>query len=413
MNDYPRCCNIDWLEVYCLEPIDVILNADYYRTAGVEVVERPYGTRVYREMFIIKDNWGNPAIEVRRNPVSGESDGGILPINACHIRLTNRACYYDNAATFLQQFLDSYHYTFQRIARIDVCLDFIRFDSLDYPEKFVRRYLQGKYRKINQGRIHVHGDDAWHGQTYNSVAWGSKKSMVSTKLYNKSKELREVHNKPYIKQSWFECGLVHHPIDCYVKDRKGRLHYPDIWRLEFSIQSGRKGWYEIIEDGKAKHIHSYPNTLAEWATREKCLEKFFSLVPHYFRFKHYDPNTRKDRCIDKTLFHPDENLTTYHLQKIAETQPQQPLEERLRKLLQQYREKKVTPAIRQSIDVILRALMDDSLVAIMPSPFTRSELLTMQRIIAAHPNGRNISYTRLHETIRELLMLHDDEPFWE
>ena len=410
MKDSPRCCNLDWLEVFCFEPLDVPRNADFFRDVGLEVIERPYGTRVYREMFTIKDSWGQPAVEIRRNPVSGASDGGVLPINACHIRLTNRACYYNNAAAFLKEFLDTYGFMFQRIARVDVCLDFIRFDSLDYPERFVRRFLEGKYRKINQGRIHVHGDDCWHGQQYNSVSWGSHKSQVSTKLYNKSKELKEAHDKPYIKQAWFECGLVHHPIDCYVKDRKGRLHYPDIWRLEFSIQSSVKGWYRIEENGKAKKIHSFRNNLDEWLTREKCLEKFFSLVPHYFHFKYYDPNQRKDRCRDKSLFDLQSNLAVYHIERIAAADRQQPLEARLRKLLEQYRQKKIDPDVRSSIDVILQAIIDDGYINFLPGTITREDIMTMRAIVAAHPNGRNLSYERVKHAIHEMILLNE-EPF--
>lgn len=410
MKGSPRCCNIDWLEVYCFEPICVIHDADYFRKKGYEVSERAYGTRVYRQMFVLKDSFGQPAIEVRRNPVSSYSDGGVLPPNACHIRLTNRACYYDNAAGFLKDFLEHHGYMFQRIARIDVCLDFIRFDSMDYPEKFVRRYLEGKYRKINQGRIHVHGDDSWHGQQYNSVSWGAHRSQVSTKLYNKSKELKEVHNKPYIKQSWFECGLVHHPIDCYVKDRKGRLHYPDIWRLEFSIQSSVKGWYRIEENGKAKKIHSFRNNLDEWLTREKCLEKLMSLIPHYFHFKYYEANKRKDRCRDKQLFHLDENLSVYHIERIASVDRQQPLEIRLKKLLEQYREKKIDPEVRRSIEVIIEAIVDDGYINYMPGSITREDILTLRTIIAAHPNGRNLSFERVREQIREMILLNE-EPF--
>ena len=54
--------------------------------------------------------------------------------------------------------------------RIDICLDFVRFDfGGDDPQKFVRRYLKHHYAKINQGRHNVHGKDAWEGQEWNSL----------------------------------------------------------------------------------------------------------------------------------------------------------------------------------------------------------------------------------------------------
>lgn len=69
-----RCVNIDWLEVYVLESNDHYpCNADYFRQHGYFVKERDYGTRVYKEMFIIEDEQGHDWLEVRRNPATGSS----------------------------------------------------------------------------------------------------------------------------------------------------------------------------------------------------------------------------------------------------------------------------------------------------------------------------------------------------
>lgn len=48
-----RCLNIDWLEVYALEPDK--LDADFFISDGWSVQPRPYGTRVYDEMFTLMD----------------------------------------------------------------------------------------------------------------------------------------------------------------------------------------------------------------------------------------------------------------------------------------------------------------------------------------------------------------------
>lgn len=104
---------------------------------------------------------------------------------------------------------------------------------------------------------------------------------------------------------------------------------------------------------------------------EKCLEKFFSLVPHYFRFKYYDPNTRKDRCLDKKLFTPEDNMQVYHIERIANTATPMPLEARLKRLLQMYREKKVDLDVRHAVDVLITAIEDDGFVHTLPSSFTR------------------------------------------
>ena len=92
-----RCVNLDWLEVHAYEPIVTSLNAIYFRSQGWIVDEREYGTRVYREMFTLRGRDNMPLLEVRRNPAS-QGLNGVHQANECHIRLVNRACYFDDAA---------------------------------------------------------------------------------------------------------------------------------------------------------------------------------------------------------------------------------------------------------------------------------------------------------------------------
>ena len=183
-----RCVNLDWLEVHCLEPYGDPHDAEYFRRVGLTVMERDYGTRVYREMFTVNDAQGNPFVEVRRAPYS-TGYAGIHDERECHLRLVNAACYLDNAADLMQQFIDTYHYEFNRITRVDICLDFERFDEGDDPAVFLSRYLRQVYSKINQGNITAHGADRWNGQVWNSVSWGSPTSAIGTKFYNKTMEL--------------------------------------------------------------------------------------------------------------------------------------------------------------------------------------------------------------------------------
>ena len=60
------------------------------------------------------------------------------------LRLSNRTCYSDNAVQIMQDFLTKYDYEFVKIFRIDICLDFERFDSGDDPNLFLHRYIRRK-----------------------------------------------------------------------------------------------------------------------------------------------------------------------------------------------------------------------------------------------------------------------------
>lgn len=301
-----RCINVDWLEVYCLEPPDNWpLNADYFRGRGYQVVERDYGTRVYAEMFTILDQWGDGFIEVRRNPLANtmRNERSFLEPYAAHIRLRNKWCYCDNAVAVMQEFLLTHDYALKSIYRIDICLDFEKFDMGDMPADFMRRYMAGKFTKINQSSIMAHGSDTWDGRTWNSVTWGSRTSMIGTKFYNKTLELASVSDKPYIRYAWRDAGLVDDPVSLLKFRPDGSYYKPELWRVEFSIKSSAAKWY-IVEDynGKKKRRISYPHTLDLYADRGKLLFVFASLCHYYFHFKHFEHGVRKDRCKDKILF---------------------------------------------------------------------------------------------------------------
>ena len=223
-------------------------------------------------MFTILDSHGYGMIEIRRNP-SSQGLHGIHQFNECHIRLTNRTCYWDNAADMLNNFVRKHQYYNVRISRVDICLDFATFDSGYDPAAFIRRFLKHKYSKINQGRIHAHGEDTWSGQDWNSLSWGSKTSPVSTKMYDKTMELLNAklgtYNKPYIRQAWLLSGLIDDIDRCTLNGETQR-----IWRVEFSLMSSVRGWVPIELDGKTHNYQSIRNTLEVYSSRENMIVIF-------------------------------------------------------------------------------------------------------------------------------------------
>lgn len=356
-----RCVNIDWLEVYCLEsPTEYPCNAEYFRQHGYDVRERDYGTRQYNQMFTILDKWGNPMIEVRRDPPSGGSEFCGLTKDSTHIRLVNAYCYYNNPVGLLREFLMRHNYIFKRIYRIDVCYDFEYFDSGDLPERFVKRFLECKYRKINQCHLTAHGADNWNGYDWETLSWGSPSSMVSTKMYNKSLELIQgTNDKPYIRQAWFECNLIDDPVKMIKMDADGKPYTPKIWRVEFSIKSSADRWV-IIEDQSGKHEKkkAIPHTFQLFEGRERLWERFEELAYHYFRFKYYEPDKRKDRCKDKILFYFNKNREFYKLEQIAPASKPNHDDEILKRRLMMYKLRATNQNVIDACDVILKTMSD-------------------------------------------------------
>lgn len=387
-----RCCNLDWLEVYCLESREGYPHdAAFFMNRGVEVSVRPYGTRVYGEMFTIYDENHEPDVEVRRDPISAKRNGqrSVLDPMACHIRLVNRSCYRDDAADHLRAFLLKYGFIFQRISRVDVCLDFERFDKGDDPADFMRRYMAGRYSKINQAGIHAHGDDTWEARVWNSVSWGSPRSMVSTKFYCKSLELKQAKDKPYIRQAWAACGLVDDFLTLTRTKANGVVYHPNIWRVEFSLRSSVRGWV-VTEDchGKRKKLVSMRNSLGVYENRPKMLDVFASLADRYFYFVKYRPGVRKDRCEPKVLFDFTSQNDFYSIERPATSRRPLPEVEALCRRLEAYLSHSVDPAISRLIHDLLDMLRDLRVRYSAAVPWDADEVELLRRLLAYRLNGR-------------------------
>lgn len=400
-----RCVNLDWLEVYCLEDDRRFpMNADYFRQHGYFVRERDYGTRVYSEMFTIEDEHGEPWIEVRRNPQSGSSEFTGLSELSCHIRFVNRACYMNRPIRSLAEFILKHDYQYQRLFRIDVAYDFKTFDSGDMPEKFIRRYLEKKYSKVNQCKVRAIGSDAWASFDWESVSWGAPTSMVSTKIYNKTKELQATGcKKPWIVQAWFESKLINDP-----------LNLPDVWRIEFSLKSSAKNWI-VIEDSDAKGVkkRAIPHTPELFDGRDRLWQRFLDLAHHYFRFKRVQykqqPNSagdrelvRKDACPDKRLFDYSTRNEFYSVEGVSRETSPSVQDERLLRHLVRYRDSHTDSDLRRACAIVIKAIEDEKIRRITPHGI-RQEIEAIRLQIATRTSWEYDKVVRVAEEIHQLI----------
>ena len=422
MKPLPRCINLDWLEVAALEPIDEPHDADFFRACGCVVIEREYGTRVWAQMFTIEGEDHLPFMEVRRCPKSD-----IIEPNIVHLRLVNRACYFPHAASIMAGFLEEYRYDFHHICRVDVCSDFEKFDYGDDPKAFMRRFMEGKYSKINQANIHAHGSDDWAGRVWNSLSWGAPSSDVGTKFYNKTLELYDPvtqhYAKPYIRQAWQVAGLVDDATTMQKRGTDGELYTPDIWRVEFSIRSSVRNWFVVQLHGEQKNLQSIRNTLDMYDTDEKLLIMFASLSEHYFHFKHlikrYDfyregksngYAIRKDRCPDKLLFNWQAEQTIIKVAKQHVATSDRPSHELMTLLnrLKAYRETTLDVSVRQSCDVIINHLSNYIANHDQSNPLTRADIAALRQALRLHMTHPTIDPALLIKMAREDMKLRSE-----
>lgn len=426
-----RCIHIDWLEVYCLEPLDTFpLNADYFRSRGYVVNEREYGTRVYNEMFELLNENGDPMIEVRRNPASGDSNfSGLVP-ESCHLRMPNWMLYQGNPVRYLMDFMLKHNYIFKRIFRIDIAYDFVAFDTGDDPARFVRRYLKGQYRKINQCQLTAHGTDNWNQCDWNSLSWGARSSMVSTKLYNKTLELTEGKStKPYIRTAWMADGLIDNPISITKRNEEGKMKTVNVWRLEFSMKSSCDGWIDIeMSKGRKVEKQRIPHRLSLFDGKDKLWERFQDLVYHYFRFKHleyieltdkYDGGVleavhsegrkvlrRKDRCRDKKLFYFDEGHQFTQLSAAPTDRKANAKEDTLERRLRLFMISHPSVEVERACKVILDTIDLDRLMDYTPQKRLR-EARALQTVLKWKLAGDERSAMELLSIVNEMMNVED------
>lgn len=422
-----RVCNIDWLEVYCLEGnTNFPCNAEYFERAGYSVREREYGTRVYKEMFEILNSNGDPVIEIRRNPASGSSDFNGLVEQSCHIRLPNWMLYQGNPVQFLQEFLLKNDYIFKRIYRIDIAYDFETFDSGDSPARFAKRYLAGKYRKINQCFLSAHANDTWSECKWQSLSWGSKSSMVTTKLYNKTLELAEGKNdKPWIKTCWMANGLIDNPMSMTKRNALGELYKPEIWRVEFAMMSQADGWLTIeMNHANKPYKQTIPHRLSMFDSPDKLWQRFQDLAYNYFHFKiktkkkirggltaealskvHSDDDEgwqRKDRCPDKILFHWDAGHKFMKLSAAPSMSKPIRDDESLKRRLILYRMSHSDAKVRLACDTLIQNIERIESLRFVPLGDNKDRL-ALQKTLAAKLNGDQRAAQNILQEMIELL----------
>lgn len=397
-----RCVNLDWFEVYAIER-DGGADANYFRSLGSVVECRDYGTRIYHEMFTVMNADGNPLLEVRRNPKNP-----LMPAGSCHIRLVNATCYLDNAADIMRRFLHDHDYTFCNVSRADICLDLVLFDDNTRPRVFMQRYMRGKFSKVNQANIHAHGSDRWTGRVWNSVSWGSQSSPIGTKFYNKTLELYDAltdsFGKPHIRFAWLNAGLIDDFDRCTLKGVE-----QEIWRIEFSIKSAVKNWVTIELDGNHKKYYSIRNNISMYDSKEKLLTLFASLAQHYFHFKRYQMDTRKDRCPDRHLFSWKGSQQIYaveHHDMVSAKTPD-PILLQLIKKLKVYIDHGATQATLHESVKLLQLLQRYATTQELSRSWSFEERKAMQLLLKRRVNGElTDTYSVILDEIRQLLNIN-------
>lgn len=260
----PYCIAIDWLEVSCYGNF---INQDSVTFDGkvfyIEREERE--TPMFKRYYVVKFR-GLDFAYIRQEPRLQRMKKGLT----C-IKLANRVLYQEKFVLHLICLIKALHLRYHGITRLDICYDCNKFYNGRNPHRFIKDYISKPMDEVGGMYLCNCKEYTLHGRKsigdngrLNYIAFGSKSKVCRGYIYDKSIELNEVKDKPWIREMWEKNGLKN--------DEKNH-----VWRSEISIKCEGKDLLNL-ETGqlfplKPEYISTYEN-----------VKKIF----HYYAAKVFD-----------------------------------------------------------------------------------------------------------------------------
>ncbi len=274
--------SVDWLQLY-VDCSSMVFDSQYtWKLQG-------YQTKQFRKVYIISYRGEEFGTAVH------EPTSSIIPAWAMIVKLSNRQLYGQNLRGLISSFLEFNGLVFKGVTRIDIALDFNKFKGSLDPHDLIKKFLKSDFLKNGRGKFSVIGEQKFEN-SYQYLRFGSKTSEVNVYLYNKSIELQQVQDKPYIRKLWALAGID---------------EMKTVWRLEISLKS--KGTHFVdMETGEPKKFD-----IEEIGSENYLKNVFYSFANQYFEFKYNDGTTNKTRMQSVILF--DKFNTTFKPLYLPET----------------------------------------------------------------------------------------------
>lgn len=272
----------DWLQVYCesLHPTGFAfesLNSEKYTFVRAEC-----SSRQFRNVYNIYNSIGDHYAVIQSEPFSS-----ILDVHGCVVKLANRELYKPDFTSVFIRFLSSHSLRYKSISRLDVAYDCNTFCSGMAPRRLINGLLKGSVLKNNQGHASLEFDTHKVG-VWQGIRFGSGTSAVTAVLYNKTKELQDVKDKPYIRDLWKLNG---------IDDTR------EVWRVELRIKADAT---HMVKLSTGEVFRLSPDSIT---TQQALEDVFYSYAKQYFCFKKNDGKKNKSRMQDIPLFQPSKEVT--------------------------------------------------------------------------------------------------------
>lgn len=280
MRNYAVSC--DWLQVYCENLNSECSDLRSLSSTSYTFQRADCSSRQFKDIYNVYNNQGDHYAVIQCSPFSS-----ILDAKGSIIKLCNRELYKRDFTNTFISFLSSHGFRYKSISRIDVSFDCNTFCQGMKPRRLINGIMNGKILKNNQGKASLtfdtHKVGVWQG-----IHFGSGSSAVSSVMYNKTKELQEVKDKPYIRELWALNG---------IDDTK------EVWRIEIRIKADAT---HVVKLDTGELFRLSPDILE---TQTQIESIFFTYAKQYFSFKVNNGTKNKSRMKDVPLFDRLDEIT--------------------------------------------------------------------------------------------------------
>lgn len=251
--------SLDWMQFYCERSPWVIPSSFTTTKGGYEVEKQSYSTNLWMDVYIVKHR-GIEFATLCCNPRNGG-----MPERGCTLKLANRVLYSHEWLSESKSIMAEMGLQYKGITRVDVCYDCNRLAGGRSVPAFLMQYFshapycEGHIIRSGSRKVTINACRSNAGAVeISAMRWGSKGSDIGAYCYNKSLELREVKDKPWIRETWEKAGLVDTFNDeewnkLSEKDKKRAIENGNagsyiknpVWRFEISIKAHGKDLLNI------------------------------------------------------------------------------------------------------------------------------------------------------------------------
>ena len=276
------CISVDWLQVCCYSNnLAFLLNNDYYNKVDslpywLEL--QPLETRNFARFIRVHTKVGNDwryCADILAVPRST-----MLNSNIVLVKIHNRFLYSQNYIKLLYNICATFKLSIKGLTRLDLCYDCNIFHGGLKPHKFIKEFVTAEFDspryiyKVGAKQFRVYGGKSVSSATkFSGIEFGSGKSSKRCYIYDKTLELKEVKDKPWIRQYWHENGLI--------SDEKTH-----VYRAEISIKCDGM---DLLNMSTGELFKLSP----EYLRSQPAIEKLFHFyAARMFRFHRKGKHTR-------------------------------------------------------------------------------------------------------------------------